>query len=124
MKRYIKSAEYTDMGTGLEYWYFTTHGVMPGSVPKGIDILEVKDTPNGSYFKTDKVILTDALKKYDIKERCPRDVCSSKVTASVDWSYYNQFDDVMDAYLPHSGEGNTKAEQIVTAITIVVPLKY
>lgn len=66
------SAEFYDMGTGLEYWYFTTHGVQPGSVPKGLEILDVIDKPEGSYFLTNRVISTDALKYYDIKERSPR----------------------------------------------------
>ena len=125
MKRYIKSAEFTDVGTGLEYWYFTTHGVQPGSVPTGLNILEIKDTPNGAYFKTDKVILTDALKQYDIKEKRPvgasiARTSRSTVTASVDWSYYDKFQEVMDNYLPSTGEGDTKASQIVTAITKLV----
>lgn len=64
--------EFYDMGTGLEYWYFTTHGVQPGSVPKGLEILDVIDKPEGSYFLTNRVISTDALKYYDIKERSPR----------------------------------------------------
>ena len=73
----LSSEEFVDMGTGLEYWYFTTHGVQPGSVPKGLNIIEVKDTPNGTYFKTDRVITTKALKHYDIKEKVPEDVKSS-----------------------------------------------
>ena len=54
-----------------KYWYFTTHGVQPGSVPKGLIIEEVIDKPEGSYFSANRVISTDALKYYDIKERCP-----------------------------------------------------
>ena len=73
----MSSEEFVDMGTGLEYWYFTTHGVQPGSVPKSLNIIEVKDTPNGTYFKTDRVITTKALKYYDIKEKVPEDVKSS-----------------------------------------------
>lgn len=55
-----------------KYWYFTTHGVQPGSVPKGLIIYEVVDKPEGSYFSTNRVITTEALKYYDIKERAPR----------------------------------------------------
>lgn len=54
-----------------KYWYFTTHGVQPGSVPKGIEIDEIIDRPEGSYFTSNKVISTDALKYYDIKEKSP-----------------------------------------------------
>ena len=60
--------------TGEDYWYFTTHGVQPGSVPKGINIKEIKDTPNGSYFLADKMLTTTELRQYDIKEKEPRDL--------------------------------------------------
>lgn len=38
----------------------------------------------------------------------------------VDWSYYDKFDAIEDKYLPRRGEGDTMAEQIVTAITKLV----
>lgn len=72
-KESVESAEFMDLGTGLNYWYFTTHGVQPGSVPKGLEILEIRDTPNGTYFLTNRVLTTDSLKYYDIKERSPKD---------------------------------------------------
>lgn len=58
-----------------KYWYFTTHGVQLGSVPKGLIIEEVIDKPEGTYFSANRVISTDALKYYDIKERCPEGEC-------------------------------------------------
>lgn len=67
----VESDEFYDPGTGLEYWYFTTHGVMPGSVPRGLDILDVIDKPEGSYFLTNRVLNTRSLDYYDIKERSP-----------------------------------------------------
>lgn len=54
-----------------EYWYFTKHGVQPGSVPKGYNILDIVDTETGSYFLTDKVIPGDALVEFDIIEKVP-----------------------------------------------------
>ena len=66
------SEEFFDKGDGQTYWYMTHHGVQPGSVPRGINILEVIDTPEGSFFKTDRVITTKALKYYDIKEKAPK----------------------------------------------------
>ena len=39
---------------------------------------------------------------------------------SVKWSYYDKFDSVMEKYLPDVGEGETKATQIVTAVTKLV----
>ena len=53
------------------YWYFTRHGVQPGSVPKYVNILDIVDTPEGSYFLADGVISTNDLRNYEIKERKP-----------------------------------------------------
>lgn len=71
MKRYIRSAEFFDKNEGDTYWYFTRHGVQPGSVPRGLNIINVVYRPEGSYFETDKVITTDALDYYDITEKSP-----------------------------------------------------
>jgi hypothetical protein len=38
----------------------------------------------------------------------------------IDWSEFEQFDNVTDRYLPNTGEGTTMAEQIVTAVTKIV----
>lgn len=67
------------------YWYFTRHGVQPGSVPKYVNILDIVDTPEGSYFLADGVIRTDDLRKYEIKERKPESgvVEASKSPSSV-----------------------------------------
>ena len=39
---------------------------------------------------------------------------------SVNWDYYDKFDYIMNKYLPIRGEGETKATQIVTAVTKLV----
>lgn len=70
----VASEEFFDKGEDDQYWYFTTHGVQPGSVPKSLNIIEVVDRPEGSYFLTDRVITTNALKYYDLKERVPSGV--------------------------------------------------
>lgn len=43
---------------------------------------------------------------------------------AVDWGYYDKFDGVTDKYLPIKGEGETKATQIVTAVTKLVYKYY
>lgn len=60
---------------GRPYWYFTKHGVQPGSVPKGIEIEEVRDDEHGhgTYFSTYHLLTTQELEDYDIKERRPMD---------------------------------------------------
>lgn len=85
MRKIETSQEFVDMGTGLEYWYFTTHGVQPGSVPKCLNIIKIVDAPEGSYFLTDRVITTKALHEYDIKERAPKDVEASNVPGGRYW---------------------------------------
>ena len=79
----VESDEFYDPGTGLKYWYFTKHGVMPGSVPKGLQILDIIDVPEGSYFLTDCVINTKALDYYDIKEKSPENIesCDSVMSS-------------------------------------------
>lgn len=39
---------------------------------------------------------------------------------AVDWGYYDKFDELSDKYLPVSGEGETMATQIVTAVSKLV----
>ena len=69
--------EFVNMGLGNQYWYFTKHGCSPGAVPRGLDILKIVSTPEGvypegDYFLTDdQVITTEALRKYEIKEKAP-----------------------------------------------------
>lgn len=41
-------------------------------------------------------------------------------TTSVQWSYFDKFDEVSELYLPSTGEGGTKATQLVTAISKLV----
>lgn len=43
---------------------------------------------------------------------------------SVEWSYFNKFEELSGKYLPSRGEGNTKATQIVTAICKLVHRWY
>lgn len=39
---------------------------------------------------------------------------------AVDWGYYDKFEELIDKYLPISGEGKTKATQVVTAVNKLV----
>lgn len=39
---------------------------------------------------------------------------------SVDWSYFDKFENIVDKYMPACGEGETKASQIVTAVSKLV----
>lgn len=58
---------------GGPFWYFTKHGVQPGAVPKGIQILDIIECADGSgaYFKSDKVLTTKELNDFEIVEKKP-----------------------------------------------------
>jgi len=72
IKRYSDIIPYDQRG----YWYFTTHGVQPGSIPKDLNVLEVRDGQNkkgvwGTYVCLDGVLYTDELRYYDMIEAIP-----------------------------------------------------
>ena len=91
------------------YWYFTRHGVQPGSVPKYVNILDIVDKPEGSYFLADGVILTKDLRDYDIKERKPEDsVISSTLIKSK--GNTNEYSDILEEIREHC---NTKLIHIM-----------
>lgn len=65
-----KPVRYSDGKTG-KWWYFTTHGVQPGSIPKDLNVLDTIDTDNGTYVALDGILNTSELKQYDMKEKWP-----------------------------------------------------
>ena len=74
IRRYSDVVPYEDR----KYWYFTTHGVGPGSIPKGVNVLDVQDGRNekgtwGEFVLLDAVLNTSELKEYGLKELAPKD---------------------------------------------------
>ena len=61
-----------------EYWFFTRHGVQPGSVPKDVEILDIVDTPNGTFVKLNRFLSTKELNYYDIIEKAPESITSDE----------------------------------------------
>lgn len=60
------------------YWYFTTHGVGPGTIPKDLTILEIREGQNkkgtwGDFICLDGVLNTSELKEFDLIELAPTD---------------------------------------------------
>lgn len=58
------------------YWYFTLHGTGPGTIPKDLKVLEVRDGKNnkgswGTFICLDGILNTEELKEYDLKEMSP-----------------------------------------------------
>lgn len=56
--------------------------------------------------------------KKDIKNKANRE--KRPLTESVDWSYFDKFNDITSKYMPDRGEGETLASQIVTAINKLI----
>ena len=59
-----------------KYWYFTTHGVGPGTIPKDLHVLEIREGQNdrgtwGDFICLDGVLNTSELQKYDLRELAP-----------------------------------------------------
>lgn len=48
------------------------------------------------------------------------DTTEETKTENVDWGYFDKFDEISGIYLPPTGEGETKATQLVTAISKLV----
>ena len=79
MKRYIRANFEPQDG----YWYLSRHGVGPGCWPRGVQMLEYKEHPDNAYkcyVKLDRMLTTDELNTYDLKEEMPADVEGSSST--------------------------------------------
>lgn len=60
------------------YWYWTKHGLGPGTLPKGVNVLDAKDGQNqkgtwGVFVLLDAVLNTDELEQYDLIELAPQE---------------------------------------------------
>lgn len=63
---------YTSEGYLLTpYWYYTSHGIAPGSIPKNIAIWTSFTAESGHYFATSDIINSKDLKEFEIKEKQP-----------------------------------------------------
>ena len=72
VKRYSDSVPYEKR----KYWYWTKHGLGPGTLPKGVNVLDAKEGQNnkgtwGVFVLLDAVLNTNELKNYDIIELAP-----------------------------------------------------
>ena len=55
-------------------WYLFSHGSGPGTIPKDVMIIEIKDHPTNKYKfygKLSRVLTTEELKEYCLKEEMP-----------------------------------------------------
>lgn len=66
-----KKAVNCSVDTGLQYWYLTKHGLGPGMMPGDVHLIDVIDDGYDTYVLLDKMLTTDELNYYDMKEQFP-----------------------------------------------------
>lgn len=64
------------------YWYWTKHGLGPGTLPKGVNVLDAKEGQNqkgtwGVFVLLDAVLNSSELREYDLIELAPKEVNES-----------------------------------------------
>lgn len=68
VQRYSDVVPYEERG----YWYFTKHGLGPGTIPDDLKVLDVVEDDNfGTYIKLDGILNTSELSYYDMIEKAP-----------------------------------------------------
>lgn len=70
------------------WWYFTTHGVGPGTIPKDLNVLEVRDGQNkkgtwGTFVRLDGIVNTSELSYYDLIELAPPNAKNESLNESI-----------------------------------------
>ena len=70
--KYGRGVEEAFEKDGGPFWYFTKHGLGPGMLPKGVNVVDTKEDDNfGTYIALDKVLTTQELKEYELVEKKP-----------------------------------------------------
>lgn len=98
--RYSDVVPYEDR----KYWYFTTHGVGTGTIPKDLHVLEVREGQNdrgtwGDFICLDGVLNTSELQKYDLRELPPttnESLTEARKPKFVDTMFGRHVKDAMD----------------------------
>lgn len=57
--------------TGLEYWYYSRHGIGPGTIPQDVTVLDTVEEGWKTWMLLDKMLTTAELNFYDLKEEQP-----------------------------------------------------
>lgn len=54
------------------FWYYTKHGIGPGTLPKDVNVVDVyEDDDFGTWVALDSVLTSDELQEYELKEQTP-----------------------------------------------------
>lgn len=93
---------------GGPFWYFTKHGLGPGMLPKGVNVVDTKEDDNfGTYIALDKVLTTQELKEYELVEKRPE--MKEDMAQSIKRDTYFTFDSAKQPYFTNDPK---KAESI------------
>ena len=102
---------------GGPFWYFTKHGLGPGMLPKGVNVVDTKEDDNfGTYVALDKVLTTQELKDYELTEKRPdmeESVDFSRYEKSVE-SFLNKYGFTEERYPHIINSYNNTEEHVVT----------
>lgn len=113
----LKEARYSDAYDDNRkkqgWWYFTTHGVQPGSIPKDLNVIEIKDGKNskgtqGTFVKLDGILNTSELKKFDMKEEVPNNESLEEDLVDPTEEDIESFEDLLNEFgFEVEGKGKT-----------------
>lgn len=60
---------------GGPFWYYSKHGIGPGTIPKGVEVIDVvEDDDFNTWIALDKVLTTSELEEFELKEQTPPDL--------------------------------------------------
>lgn len=57
--------------TGLEYWYYSRHGMGPGTIPQGVQVEDWYEEGYKTWMKLNKMLTTAELNAFELKEQTP-----------------------------------------------------
>lgn len=57
--------------TGLEYWYYSRHGMGRGTIPEGVQVEDWYEEGYKTWMKLNKMLTTAELNEFELKEQTP-----------------------------------------------------
>ena len=95
-----------------KYWYFTTHGVGPGSIPSDLKVLKTQEGKNrkgteGVFVQLNGVLNTSELKKFDMIELSPENLEEDYLADPTDDDLKQVNDFILDNEFELEAKGKT-----------------
>jgi len=83
-------------------------------------VIEVEEIDDGRFYLNYMCYQEEVETEQTAEPQQETETEEEPKTTSVQWSYFDKFDEVSNLYLPPVGEGETKATQLVTAVSKLV----